>query len=70
MLLGCVTEGNATFPAIHLLGDYLGPPSENWTSPDHTVLVEWQTPYATLGSDGQLTANVTCGVSFAALVGS
>jgi hypothetical protein len=67
-LWGCVTEGNSTFPAVHLLGDYLGPPSENWTSPDHTVLVEWQTPYATIGSDGQLTANVTCGVSIATTI--
>lgn len=67
-LTGCVTEVNSALYHFHLSGDYLGSPSENWTSPDHAVLVGWQTPYATTGSDGQLTANVTCGVMVATTI--
>jgi len=40
-----------------------GPPPLNWTSSDLMILVEWPSPYATVGSDGQLTANVLCGVA-------
>ncbi len=66
---GCVTEQNSTVYPFHLVGNSLGASSVNWTSPDHATLVEWQAPYATIGSEGQLTAKVTCGVSYALVVG-
>jgi len=69
-LNGRVTEGNSTSYQFHLVGDYLGAPSVNWTSPDHAVLVEMQAPYAVVGSNGQLTANVTCGVLLATMIGA
>ncbi len=64
---GSVTEANNTSYAVYLLGDPLGPPSVNWSSPDQVVLVDWRAPYGTLGSDHVLQTNVTCGVSFAVI---
>jgi hypothetical protein len=68
-LTGCVTEPNSTLYHFGLSGNPLGPPSVNWTSPDHAVMVEWRAPYANVGSDGQATANVTFGVSLALIYG-
>jgi hypothetical protein len=66
---GWVTEANNTSYRFGLLGDPLGPPSVNWTSPDEAVFVEWRAPFGTIGSDGRFIANVTCGVSFAVIDG-
>lgn len=62
-LNGNVTESNSTSYRFYLAGDVLGQPSVNWTSPDHEVLVEMHSPYATVASNGELVANVTCGVT-------
>ncbi|MGD0588442.1 MAG: hypothetical protein ABSA63_06595 [Thermoplasmata archaeon] len=67
---GWITEGNSTSYQFSLTGDYLGAPSVNWTTPDHVALVEMQTPYAFIGSEGQLEANVTCGVSLGTINGT
>jgi hypothetical protein len=69
-LRGCVTESNSTAYEVQIPGESLLKPSVNWTSPDHEILVAWQTPYGTVGSDGQFTANVTCGVLYAMGAGS
>jgi hypothetical protein len=61
-LYGFVNESNGVTHNFGLVGDPLGPPSLNWTSPDDTILVAWQAPFATTGAGGLLTANVTCGV--------
>ena len=66
---GRVSQGNSTSYYVSLLGDPSGPPSVNWTSPDKSVLVEWSSPFEAVGSDGLLTANVTCGVSFTMMNG-
>jgi hypothetical protein len=69
-LTGTVTEPNSTHFQFTLFGDVLGPPAENWTSPDHGALVAWQTPYATGGNGTALTAFVELGVSYALADGS
>ena len=63
---GWVTEPNSTRYQVSLLGDTYGPPSVNWTSPDHMVLIHWQAPYTTHENGTVLTtATVTCGVTVA-----
>jgi hypothetical protein len=66
---GSVTEANNTSYRFSLIGDPLGPPSVNWTSPDGAVFVGWQAPFGTIGSNDTFTANVTCGVAFATIDG-
>jgi hypothetical protein len=67
---GDVGESNSTFYPVYLPGNPTGPPTANWTSPDHVILIEWQAPFAIVRTDGELTANVTCGVALAVLTGS
>jgi hypothetical protein len=67
---GDVGEGTSTFYQVDLPGNSAGPPSANWTSPDRVTLIEWQAPFATVESNGELTANVTCGVDFAVPTGT
>ncbi|MGP8158947.1 MAG: hypothetical protein ACLPWO_05000 [Thermoplasmata archaeon] len=63
---GCVTEANSTMYFVQISVRPLGPPPLNWTSPDLVILIEWPSPFVTVGSDGRLTANVMCGVAQAA----
>jgi hypothetical protein len=66
---GSVTEANNTSYRVSLIGDPLGPPSVNWTSPDQAIFVEWRAPFGTMGRNDTFTANVTCGVSLAMIDG-
>jgi hypothetical protein len=66
---GCVVEGNSIL-YMHLAADPLGPLSVNWTSSDHAILMEWQSPFSTVRTDGRITANLACGVSLAKIEGT
>lgn len=61
-LYGFVNESNGETHNFGLVGNPLGPPYLNWTSPDDTVLIAWHAPFPTTESDGLLNATVTCGV--------
>jgi hypothetical protein len=65
VLSGLINESNGVGHNLELVGDPLGPPALNWTSPDDTVLVAWNTPFVSAEVGGPLFANVTCGVYLA-----
>jgi hypothetical protein len=57
-------SGSAREPVpFSLLGDPLGPPSVNWTSPGGAAIIVWSAPFLTNTSDGGFSATVTCGVT-------
>jgi len=47
---------------VDMVDAALGQTYFNWTSPDQSVFIGWQTPFATWSPNGWMWANVTCGV--------
>jgi len=59
---GWVTLPNNETYHFGILGDPLGPPSVNWTPPDHSVIVEWNAPFLIASANGPSNSDVIYGV--------
>jgi hypothetical protein len=58
---GQVMDVNGTW-TVSMSGNPLGPTTVNWTSFDGIVFISWHSPFAFVGTDNLMRANVTCGV--------
>ncbi len=58
---GWVSTSTAACQSMGLVGNPLGPPVINWTSPDRSVYLLWEEPFESPAGSGWV-ANITCGV--------